>query len=90
MDNIKKDKVAYHGNHKGYTFTATYLLEPKGEALIEIKKGGKLIKEFLFPAYKVFNIPAHANDIVDGLEQNSDAGLRIAGSNGFGGNSYQG
>ena len=90
MDNIKKDKVAYKGNHAGYVFTGTYLFEPKGMALIEIEKDGKLIKEFLFPAYKVFNIPAHANDIVEGLEQNSDSGLRIAGSDGLGGNAYQG
>lgn len=90
MDNIKKEKIAYKGNHRGYVFTATYLLEPEGEALIEIEKDGQLVKEFLFPAYKIFNIAAHVNDIVDGLENNSDVGLRIAGSNGLGGNSYPG
>lgn len=89
MDNIKKERLAYKGNHKGYIFTCTYLLEPKGEALIEIEKDGKLLREFLFPAYKVFNIPAHVDDIVEGLERNSDSGLRIAGSNGLGGNAYQ-
>lgn len=90
MDNIKKEKMAYKGNHRGYVFTATYLLEPKGEALIEIEKNGQVVKEFLFPAYKIYNIAAHVNDIVDGLENNSDVGLRIAGSNGLGGNSYPG
>lgn len=90
MDNIEKEKVAYKGNRRGYTFTATYLIKPKGEALIEIEKDGELIKEFLFPAYKIFNIVAHADDIIDGLEQDSDIGLRIAGSDGLGGNSYQG
>ena len=40
--------------------------------------------------YKVFNIPAHIDDIVEGLERNSDSGLRIAGSDGLGGNAYQG
>jgi len=90
MENIKKEKIAYTGNHRGYVFTATYLTEPKAEALIEIEKDGKLIKEFLFPAYKIFNIAAHRDDIIDGLEQDSDRGLRIAGSNGLGGNSYQG
>lgn len=88
MENIKIGKVAYIGNHRGYIFIATYLLEPKGEALIEIKKDGKLIKEFLFPAYKIFNIAAHAEDIVNGLEENSDSGLYIAGSNRLGGNAY--
>ena len=90
MEGIKKEKIAYKGNHRGYVFTATYLEEPKGEALIEIEKNDKLVKEFLFPAYKVFNIIAHREDIVNGLERNSDEGLRIAGSNGLGGNSYQG
>ena len=90
MENIKKESVAYKGNHRGYTFTCTYLLEPKGQALIEIEKDDVMVKEFLFPAYKVFNIPAHAHDIVEGLEQDSDRGLRIAGSDGLGGNAYQG
>ncbi len=90
MENIKKDKMAYKTEpHRGYIFTATYLLEPKCDALIEIEKDGKLIKEFLFPAYKIFNISAHADDIIDGLEEDSNRGLRIAGSNGLGGNSYQ-
>ncbi len=89
MENIVKEQIAYKGNHRGYTFTATYLTEPKGEALIEIEKDGKLIKEFLFPAYKVFNIPAHRDDIVNGLERDSDEGLQAAGSDGLGGNSYQ-
>ena len=44
MENIKKDTIAYKGNRKGYIFTCTYLFEPKGEALIEIEKDGKLIK----------------------------------------------
>ena len=90
MDGIEKGKLAYKSNRRGYVFTATYLVKAKGEALIEIEKDGKLIKEFLFPAYKVFNIAAHADDIIDGLQENSDIGLRIAGSNGLGGNSYQG
>lgn len=89
MDNIVIEKVAYEFTHKDYTFTATYLTEPKGDALIEIKKNGVMVKEFLFPAYKIYNISAHAADIVDGLERESDIGLRIAGSNGLGGNSYQ-
>lgn len=90
MENIVIEKVAYSGIHHGYTFTATYLIEPKGEALIEIHKDRKLVKEFLFPAYKIYNIVAHADDIIDGFEENSDVGLRIAGSDGLGGNSYPG
>ena len=90
MDNIIKEKIAFEGECRGYKFTATYLVEPKGDALIEIHKGDKLVKEFLFPAYKIYNISAHAEDIVNGLEQDSDSGLRIAGSDGLGGNAYPG
>jgi hypothetical protein len=68
---------------RGYNFKATYLLEPKGEALIEISKDGKIVKEFLFPAYKIYNISAHADDIVDGLEKDNESGLIMAGSTGF-------
>lgn len=90
MENIVKEKVAFDGEKRGYRFRATYLVEPKGDALIEIFKGDSLKKEFLFPAYKIWNISAHADDIIDGLEKESDEGLRIAGSDGLGGNSYQG
>lgn len=52
--------------------------------------GGKIVKRFDFPTYKIWNIPAHAEDIISGLKQNSDRGLKIAGSDGLGGNAYQG
>lgn len=80
-------KVAFEIEKKGYTFKAT-LIEPKNDALVEIFKGNNLIKEFLFPAYKIWNIAAHLDDIIDGLEEESDYGLHIAGSDGLGGNCY--
>jgi hypothetical protein len=88
MKDIVKEKIAFEGEKRGYYFKATYLTEPKGEALIEISKGTKMIKEFLFPAYKIWNISAHADDIIDGFETQNDCGLKIAGSNGLGGNCY--
>lgn len=88
--NIKIEKVAFEGEKRGYYFKAIYLEEPKGEALIEISKAGKMIREFLFPAYKIWNISAHADDIIDGLEKESDSGLYEAGSTGFGVNVYTG
>lgn len=84
-----REKVAFDHEHRGYRFVATYLTEPKGEALIEISKGADLVRGFLFPAYKIWNIAAHADDIVDGLEQGNRDGLYEAGSLGpFGGNAY--
>jgi hypothetical protein len=90
MKGIIKDAEAFNQTTDGYQFIATYLKEPNGEALIEIKKDGELVKEFLFPGYKIWNIAAHAQDIVAGLKQESDAGIYIAGSTGFGGNVYRG
>lgn len=87
---FKIDKVAFEGERRGYYFKATFLHHPKGDALIEISKQGKIVREFLFPAYKVYNISAHADDIINGLEKDSDSGLYIAGSTGLGGNVYTG
>jgi len=48
-----------------------------------------MVRDFLFPSYKIWNIAAHADDIIDGLEQGNDKGLFIAGSDGLGGNLYE-
>jgi len=93
MENIIKETIAFDNKGKeikGYRIIGTYLTEPKGGSLIEIFKNEILVKEFLFPSYKIWNIPAHAEDIITGLEQESDVGLRIAGSTGLGGNVYNG
>jgi hypothetical protein len=87
-ENLIIEKVAYEGDERGYHFKASYLTEPKGDALIEISKDGKIVREFLFPAYKIWNIAAHRHDIVDSLEQDSDHGIYVAGSDGLGGNAY--
>lgn len=87
---IEIEKVAFAIDGGGYHFKASYLKEPALDALIEISKDGKIVREFLFPAYKIWNIAAHAHDIAEGLDRESDAGLRIAGSDGLGGNSYRG
>lgn len=69
--------------HKGYRFKSSE--KEKGDSLIEISRDGTVLKSFLFPSYKIWNIPAHADDIIADLE----SGLRIAGSDGLGGNAYQ-
>lgn len=83
-----KEKEAFDFEERGYHFTAWYLVEPKGEALVEISKDGEVVKSFLWPAYKIWNIAAHSHDIINGLEEKSDSGLRVAGSDGLGGNVY--
>jgi hypothetical protein len=88
-NSIVREKVAFDGERSGYRFVATYLSEPKGEALIEISKDGALVKSFLWPAYKVWNIAAHADDIADSLGKGDEQGFYVAGEVGFGVNVYQ-
>jgi hypothetical protein len=85
---IVRGKIAFKDDKRGYTFVGTYLESSKRDALIEIFKGDLIVRSFLFPAYKIWNIPAHADDIVDGLEKENDEGLYVAGSDGLGGNVY--
>jgi hypothetical protein len=87
---LEVEKVAYSGEKLGYIFKATYLVKPAGMSLIEISKGDVIVREFLFPSYKIWNIAAHADDIVEGLERDNDSGLRVAGSDGLVGNQYPG
>jgi hypothetical protein len=81
---IVRDKVAFDAEHRGFRFVATYLHEPKGDALIEISRDGEMLKSILWPAYKIWNIAAHADDIAADME----AGLSMAGEVGFGANVY--
>lgn len=81
MDEIVRDEVAFECEESGYHFRAWYLTEPKADALVEITKDDEVVKSFLWPAYKIWNIAAHASDIAEDL----DRGLRIAGSDGLGG-----
>ena len=85
MSDIVRDEVVFECDAGGYHFVATYLHAPKGEALIEISKEGTLIKSMLWPAYKVWNVAAHADDIAADIEE----GLSLAGSDGLGGNTYK-
>jgi hypothetical protein len=87
MDRQKEnDKPEFIKTDRGFTAKAWYLVnteESKGDALIEIFYKDNLIREFLFPAYKIWNIAAHLSDIVDGELKNSDRGYQIAASTGL-------
>ncbi len=74
---------------RGFTIRAWYLEntpESKGDALVEIKCGGETVREFVFPAYKIYNIAAHSADIVDGELSKTDKerGYEIAAWSGVG------
>lgn len=90
MADYEIDKIAFKRKEPidGYMFEAWYLHKPKGDALVRITQDEKIVREFFWPAYKIWNIAAHEMDIIDGLERDTDDGLLIAGSTGLGGNVY--
>lgn len=66
---MKVDTIAFEGPknpYKGHTVKASYLKTPKGQSLVEIFKDSLLVRRFLFPSYKIWNIAAHFEDIVNG------------------------
>ena len=87
MERTKSDdKPAYEIEDRGFKVQAWYLedtADSKGDALIVIERDGKPLREFLYPAYKIYNIAAHFGDIVDGELANHDGGYRAASWNGI-------
>lgn len=87
--NHEVESVAFEGPNqpdRGYTVRASYLKAPhQGDALIEVFKDGSLVRHFLFPAYKIWNIQAHFSDIVDSEIEESTRGYEMAAWNGIDG-----
>jgi hypothetical protein len=86
----KKETPEFDINDRDFNVKAWYLEnteESKGDALIEIRYNNELLRQFLFPAYKIWNIAAHFGDIVDGelSKDDKERGYAIAASNGLGG-----
>ncbi len=79
------DKQAFSSKqpNRGFTVKASYLKEPKGDALVEIYREGEPYRRFLFPAYKIWNIAAHFDDIVSGEIEGNYSGYDMAGWTGF-------
>lgn len=84
------ESVAFESKEsdRGFTVKASYLKEPKGDALIEIFRDGAPHRSFLFPSYKVWNIAAHFSDIVDGELVQSQHGYDMAAWNGISGAAF--
>jgi hypothetical protein len=83
MEKFKNEKLAFtwKEDFKGFNIRAYWGEGP--DVRIEIIKNGKIYKEFSYPAYKIFNLQAHFEDIVEGELQNSNEGYVIAGSTGL-------
>ncbi len=73
---------------RGFIFRAYDLSDSKGNALIEVEREGKIVRSFEFPAYRVWNIPAHADDIIKSELENNIDGYLIAGDTGLGSNVF--
>ena len=57
-----------------------------GDARVSIKRGDETLCEFAYPAYKVWNLEAHYDDIIDDLLGDNDgSGFAVAGSDLLGG-----
>ena len=85
----RKENIVFDVNDRGFNAKGWYLKntdDSKGDAFIEIKYKDEIVKQFLFPAYKIYNIPAHFGDIVDGelSMDDKERGYRIAAWNGIG------
>jgi len=90
-----KEETVFDINERGFNIKAYYLknseeLGIKGEALVEVTYNNKVVRRILWPAYKIWNIAAHAHDIVDAelSMDDKERGYSIAGSDGLGGNVY--
>ena len=85
--NVEIDKIAFEGPNepdRGYTMRASYLKEPNGgDALIDVFKDGEMVRQFIFPAYKIYNLQAHFKDIVDGEIEKNMNGYEMAAWNGI-------
>jgi len=86
----EKEEPEFDIDDRGFNAKAWYLENTetsKGDALIEVRYDNTIIRKFIFPAYKIWNIAAHFKDVVDGeLSKNDkERGYAIAASNGLGG-----
>lgn len=92
MSAYEIESIAFEGPKepdRGYTVRASYLKKPHdGDALIEVMKDDVVIRKFLFPAYKIYNISAHFSDIVDGEIEKSSRGYEMASWDGISGATF--
>jgi len=80
---LTNKKLAFEHSYKNFTIKAFWGDELDAEIII--LKDNKKFRVFSYPAYRVFNLAAHFEDIVEGELENSDRGYKIAGSTGLGG-----
>lgn len=77
------DEYFTAGPYRNHTITA--VSAPDGDARVTIRNGPTVVREFLWPAYKVWNIAAHAEEIIEGEIVRCNDALAHAGSDLLGG-----
>ena len=70
-----EEKPAFTEEYKGFKIIALWPTD-HGDALVTITREGKLLREFTYPAYKVYNLQAHFTDIVRGKTSQFRRGIR--------------
>jgi hypothetical protein len=81
-------KVLFVIDDRGFKIESWYLKDTdteKGDALIRITKQDGSFKEAIYPAYKIWNIAAHSEEIISSEIKGDNVGYLIAGSMGLGG-----
>ena len=63
---MKKGKMIFETKPDRGIVLKGWETDSKGDDLIEVERDGKLVRSFPFPAYIVYDISAHASDIIDG------------------------
>lgn len=85
MEDIEKKLAFETPKDRGFSLKAWYIEDKSGDAEIELFYSDKRIRNFKYPAYKIYNLSAHFREIVDSEINNDMRGYEIAGSTGFGG-----
>jgi len=81
-------KELFSIDDRGFNIKAWYLKDTEteqGDALIRITRKDGLFKEAVYPAYKIYNIAAHSDDIITSEINGDQRGYLIAGLTGLGG-----
>jgi hypothetical protein len=66
---MERESEVFDGEWRGYQVRAHYLKPPDNQdALVEVLKDGEIVRSFRYPAYRVWNVAAHADDLIDEIE----------------------
>ena len=63
MTTLTDEKLAFERTYRGFTVKAFWGKEPN--ARIEFMKEGQPYKTIEYPSYRIFNIAAHFEDMID-------------------------